>query len=288
MASAPLLAAGLLFVAILLLFSSVALAQGSCDPNERFVNDADGRRFLELRWPIGSVENRVRLRVPAEYVTWADTGCQSAVVPGYPDPNYTNPFAGSFDIGMSLPDFQTLPPPERNTSMKGLDWTKLLVEILTTARAKGGEDKKRQLTQTGFENSQRLYLNSDNFLMRQAKLTSGRKPDKYRLKRVGVIGDMEHFKTEYGGGEAVDLYYVDHDPLDLWFKCGAEEIKDHTEDAAWHKRPLCAAHFRYVRLDVAITLRFPRIYMQIWPEIKARTEKILDSFEIDQLTEGKL
>jgi hypothetical protein len=85
-----------------------------CIPNERFVNDPDGRRFLELRWLMDPPGWRARLRVPAEYVTWADVGCESATMPGYPDPNYRDVYAHGFSIGVDLPDF-TGPATDRST-----------------------------------------------------------------------------------------------------------------------------------------------------------------------------
>jgi hypothetical protein len=269
-------------------FSSVASAAQSCDPNERYVTDADGKRFLELRWPIDSVSNLVRLRVPAEYVTWADTGCQSAAWPGYPDPNYTNRFAVGFSVGLSLPDPKPLPPADRNIFTRGLDWTKMTVLINSTARAAGGEKEKQKIEQRSFNNTRDIYLNPENTLLKKAHLSAGQKPDKYGLKRFGAIGDMGHFKNELGGDEAIDFFYVDRDPIDLWFKCGAEEIKDHTEDPAWRKRPECEMHFRHVRLDAMLEINFPRVYMPIWPQIKEQIEQLLDSFEIAQLNEGKL
>ncbi|HVB88817.1 MAG TPA: hypothetical protein VND97_01325, partial [Beijerinckiaceae bacterium] len=53
---------------------SHTIAAKACDPNERFVTDPDGKKFLELRWPMGAWNHLVKLRVPAEDVLEADTG----------------------------------------------------------------------------------------------------------------------------------------------------------------------------------------------------------------------
>lgn len=96
---------------VLFLAGAVAAAAGDdCIPNERFVNDPDGRRFLELRWLMDPPGWRVRLRVPAEYVTWADVGCVPALGRGYPDPNYRDVYVHGFSIGVDLPDFTVLHP----------------------------------------------------------------------------------------------------------------------------------------------------------------------------------
>jgi hypothetical protein len=127
-----LLAATGLFVAaafIAVAWHRGASANESCDPNERVVTDADGKRFLELRWPLGSSEHLAKLRVPLEYVSWADTGCGSAVMPDYPDPNYTYPFASSFRVSVSLPDFEARPRSEELKFRRGPLWSSADISI---------------------------------------------------------------------------------------------------------------------------------------------------------------
>jgi hypothetical protein len=46
--------------------------------------------------------------------------------------------------------------------------------------------------------------------------------------------------------------------------------------------------FRYARLDAVITARFPRIFIPMWPEIKSKLERLMDTFEIGELNEGQL
>ncbi|WP_158491300.1 hypothetical protein [Methylocystis sp. SC2] len=46
--------------------------------------------------------------------------------------------------------------------------------------------------------------------------------------------------------------------------------------------------FRYARLDARIEADFPRIFMPMWPEIKRKLERLLDTFEIGELNEGQL
>ncbi|HTO79641.1 MAG TPA: hypothetical protein VMJ31_07690 [Methylocystis sp.] len=288
MSKARLASLALVFLVASILPTLLFRTKQTCDPNERFVTDLDGRRFLELRWPIGSVEHRVRLRVPAEYVIWADTGCQSAVWPGYPDPNYTNPFAVGFAIGVNLPDFEILPPSKRTIFGGGIDSTELVILVSATARAKGAEEEKRLNLEKAFVSIRDFSLDENNIQMRTAHLKSGPKADKFGLKRVGVLGNLGFLKNEYSGAFAVDFYYVNRNPVDLWFECQAEENKDHDEDSSWHRRPMCKAYFRNARLDVSLQADFPRIYMDKWQEIRESMERILDSFEIRELNDGRL
>ncbi|WP_029648336.1 hypothetical protein [Methylocystis sp. SB2] len=267
---------------------AVKTKKTDCIPNERFVNDPDGRRFLELRWLMDPPGWRVRLRAPAEYVIWADVGCESATMPGYPDPNYRDVYVHGFRIGVNLPDFAVLHPSDRHIWNRGLDTTKMVVRLSSQAKVQGGEAEKVQVIQKDFYDTQRIFLDPESVSLKSSHLTVGPKPDKFNLKRVGAIGDMSRYKTELGGGEAVDFYYVDRKPIDLWFKCQAEEIKDHTEDSGWNRRPECQMFFRYARLDALIEARFPRIFMPMWPQIKSKLERLLDTFEIGQLNEGQL
>jgi hypothetical protein len=259
-----------------------------CIPNERFVNDPDGRRFLELRWLMDPPGWRVRLRVPAEYVTWADVGCESATMPGYPDPNYRDVYAHGFSIGVDLPDFTVLQPTDRHIRRRGLDRTKMVVHLDSEVKVQGGEAEKVRVIQEMFYDTKRISLDPEYVLLKSSHLTVGPKPDKFNLKRVGVIGDMSRYKTELGGGEAVDFYYVERKPIDLFFECQAEEIKDHTEDSGWDRRPECQMFFRYARLDAVVKADFPRIFMPMWPEIKSKLERLMDTFEIGELNDGQL
>lgn len=266
---------------------AVKAEKTDCVPNERFVDDPDGRRFLELRWLMDPPGWRVRLRVPAEYVTWADVGCESATMPGYPDPNYTKPYAQGFAVGLSLPDFKPLPTSERNIYPKDVNWSKMIVHIDSTGQA-AGEPERQELIENMFEEMHRFRLKPNNILFKGYNLTSGHKPSKYGLERIGMIGDIENLKNEQIKPPVYDYYYTSKKPIELWFECTADEIKDHSEDPSWLGRPRCEMHFRHARIDSVIAVEFPRIYMPIWRQIKERTERLLDSFEIGELNEGRL
>ena len=267
---------------------AVKTEKTDCIPNERFVNDPDGRRFLELRWLMDPPGWRVRLRAPAEYVTWADVGCESATMPGYPDSNYRDVYVHGFSIGVDLPDFAVLQPTDRHIGRRGLDRTKMVVSVRSQAKVQCKEAEKVRVIEKNFYDTKRISLDPEYVLLKSSHLTVGPKPDKFNLKRVGVIGDMSRYKTEVGGGEAVDFFYVDRKPIDLWFECQAEEIKDHTEDSGWDRRPECQMFFRYARLDARIEADFPRIFMPMWPQIKSKLERLLDTFEIGELNDGQL
>ncbi|ULO25001.1 hypothetical protein [Methylocystis sp. SB2] len=178
---------------------AVKTKKTDCIPNERFVNDPDGRRFLELRWLMDPPGWRVRLRAPAEYVIWADVGCESATMPGYPDPNYRDVYVHGFRIGVNLPDFAVLHPSDRHIWNRGLDTTKMVVRLSSQAKVQGGEAEKVQVIQKDFYDTQRIFLDPESVSLKSSHLTVGPKPDKFNLKRVGAIGDMSRYKTELGG-----------------------------------------------------------------------------------------
>ncbi|MGB5083297.1 MAG: hypothetical protein WBO09_01550 [Methylocystis silviterrae] len=179
---------------------AVKTKKTDCVPNERFVNDPDGRRFLELRWLMDPPGWRVRLRVPAEYVTWADVGCESATMPGYPDPNYRDVYVHGFSIGVDLPDFTVLQPTDRHIRRRGLDTIKMVVSVRSQAKVQGKEAEKVRVIEKNFYDTQLIFLDPESVSLKSSHLIVGPKQDKFNLKRVGVIGDMSRYKTELGGG----------------------------------------------------------------------------------------
>ena len=270
---------------------SHTIAAKACDPNERFVTDPDGKKFLELRWPMGAWNHLVKLRVPAEDVLEADTGCQSAVLPGYPDPNYTQGYASGFTVGMSLPDFKPARKVIPRMFGMGLDWSGMRIQIHAETSRPGHpftQQQFEQAIQKEFNASVSIFLNPESYAMIHAGLTGAQKPDRYGLKRIGAVGNMERYKTEIGGGAAEDFYYPDHHPLDFWIMCQASEIKDYEEDPSWHRRPPCDMTFRARKISSALDVSFPRIYMTMWKKIKSNSEALVDSFQITKLTDGEL
>jgi hypothetical protein len=138
--------------------------------------------------------------VPAEYVTWADVGCESATMPGYPDPNYRDVYVHGFSIGVDLPDFTVLQPTDRHIRRRGLDTTKMVVSVRSQAKVQGKEAEKVRVIEKNFYDTQRIFLDPESVsLKKSSHLTVGPKQDKFNLKRVGVIGDMSRYKTELGG-----------------------------------------------------------------------------------------
>jgi len=131
-------------------------------------------------------------------------------------------------------------------------------------------------------------LNPNDFILKDYHFKAGKKPSKYGLERMGMIGEIDIIKNEQIKPSIYDFYYTDMKPIEVWFKCTADEIKDHSEDPSWEGRPECEMHFRHARIDSVIRIIFPRIYMPVWQQIKVRTEWLLDSFEIGELNDGKL
>jgi hypothetical protein len=280
----------LALAAFLALFAGHVGVAMACDPNERFVVDSDGRKFLELRWALGATDRLVKLRVSAEDVLGSDTGCQSAIWPGYPDPNYTLPYAESFTVGLSLPDFKPMIESDPKKFIGGANWS--ATRILINAQVSQPDRPRTQEQfdegiQYLFDMTRSISLNPKSASMREAGLKVASKPDRFGLKRIGAVGDLKNFQTGLGL-LASDLYYPDYRPMDFWILCQAEEIKDQEQDPNLRGRLPCEMHFRTRKISSHIVVYFPRIYLSMWARIKTQTESLIESFQITNLQDGKV
>ena len=250
---------------------------GHCDANERFVVDETGKRFLMSRWALDREDNLVWLRIPAEYVGWASTGCVSAFGPAYQDPDVVGPFDTMLSLKVLLPDF--IPKRGHKTDVKAPGRPaseEMTISISTLARVPGPD-------KDNYENeikkiAEEIYLDPNNVRIMREHLTFGSKPDRFGLKRYGAIGDMVRYKDVFGGNIGKDILYLDHHPLDIWIMCQAEEIKDHTEDPSWDlNEPQCEQHFYSKTLGSDVELHYRRIYLPRWQEWQDKTEAFLRS-----------
>lgn len=266
---------------------AVKIEKTDCIPNERFVNDPDGRRFLELRWLMDPPGWRVRLRVPAEYVTWADVGCESATMPGYPDPNYRDVYVHGFSIRVDLPDFTVLHPSDRHIWNRGLDTTKMVVRLDSEVKVQGGEAEKVRVIQKDFYDTQRIFLDPESVSLKSSRLTVGPKPDKFNLKRVGVIGDMSRYKTEPGGVRpSISIMSTENRSIyGSSVRRKKSRITRKTLDGIVAPNARCFSATRAWTLLLKQTFHE---YSCIWPEIKSKLEGLLDTFEIGELNDGQL
>ena len=250
---------------------------GHCDPNERFVVDETGKRFLEARWPLGREDNLVWLRIPAEYVNWASTGCISAFGPGYPDPDVVGPYDTTLSLEVVLPEFA---PKNRNKPdlrfLQGPEWSSVSILVHTLVRVPVTE--KGHIMEIHMHDTEDIFLNSKSSTAKEYNITYGPKPDRFGLKRIGALEDLSRFRTEFGGDVGEDIYFPDHQPPDMWIRCQSEEIKDYTEDPSWDLRtPPCEHHFYSQALDADVEMDYRRIYLPRWREWQEKTEAFLRS-----------
>jgi hypothetical protein len=252
---------------------------------------------MELRWQTTRVGWRQRLRVPAEYVTWgSDSGCDPTFIPwvmgDVRTPHQVQ--ATSFRIGMTLPDFQPLPPERKTGISESISFSKQFItgkmsaSVASLVGLAGDEERRKRIIDAHFRSRYGIFVSSIRRDHDAAHWAVGPKPDKYGLKQLGVIGDIARFKNVLPQPSARDFFYEDGQPITLFFDCTAEEIKDYREDPTWRASGYCQMYFRYPRLDIVVDATFDRFYMPIWPQIKERIETLLDSFAISELNEGQL
>ncbi len=250
---------------------------GHCDANERFVVDETGKRFLMSRWALDREDNLVWLRIPAEYLWRAHTGCVSAFGPNYPDPDIVGPFDTLFSLEVTLPDFTPMRSLKHDLQVRHRSESTSTIILVSSLASVPGPDKNN------FENeikkvAEDIYMNPNYVDIMEEHLTFGSKPDHFGLKRYGAIGDMVRYKDVFGGNIGKDMLYIDHYPLDMWIMCDAEEIKDHIEDSSWDmNEPQCEQHYYSITLGSDVRLDYRRIYLPRWQEWQDKTEAFLRS-----------
>ena len=256
------------------LVGSAGKSGKKCDPNERFVTDEHGKRYLEARWPLGSKDNLVKLRIPAEYMYWVDLGCSS---PFFKDPNIVGPYAGGLYFEMTLPDFQ--PHNDSNDNLfHGPDWSSIKISIDTLVNF---HEKKINIIGQLMKVNQEIFQNPDSSDVKEYNFRYGPKPDRFGLKRFGTITDFSVFNKEYGVPFAADIYYPDHDPIDYYIMCQSEEVKDFKEEPGLgHPTPRCEQHFYSERLDASVELDYRRLSLPQWRVWQEKTEQFLQTIQI--------
>ena len=256
-------------------------AVGHCDPNQHYIVDSNGQRFLEIRWPLRSEDNLVWLRIPADYL-WqgANTSCVSFFGPGYSEPGIDGPFQEGFVLQVALPDFtpEDIHKPDLRFS-RGPLWTSMIISADSIVRIP--ENKKKDILEKMMDTSKSIYLNPENIGAKEDHITYGPKPDRFGLKRIGAIGNISRDNVRKINASLEDIYFSDHKPLDIWIKCQSEEIKDVLEDPSWGDRtPLCEQNFYSPTLDVEIKIIYRRIFLPKWRELEQKTEELMKSFSM--------
>lgn len=241
------------------------------EPNKRIVTDPDGRRFVETRWPLGSPDNVVRLRVPHAYVWWGGAGFAAALGPNYRDPNVVGPHLDTFILEALLPDLAPKTPENADKFKDGISGqvVEMVVNNTATSNRRGAE-----FIDYLFRFNLPLVLTPA--AQKRLGLTFRPKPDHFSLKRMGPIGDFEQFR-QFGAVD--DIYFPEKDPKELFITCGAEEIRDRVEDSTWQSRPICSHKFYSASLQAVVKLVYRRIYLPEWQTIQERAEQLLASFE---------
>jgi hypothetical protein len=256
-------------------FFAPTFAYAECVPNKTLSSD---KRFLDLRWAIGSRSNIVKLRVPIEYNDGNITGCLGPSSLFAKSDDNVDTHAHSLALRLPLPDFPQ--PSDSNAWIIGPGLGQPTLDILVTSITSAIIDKA-EMEQSMFDTSVSIFLGDRK--LKEYNFIKGVKADKYGLKRIGAIGDFEPYKNKLPAPPADDFFYSDDHPVSVWAQCKVEEIKDQNEEPGWRGHWSCELNFRNERLDATVQIHMLRMYMHRWREVKSRVEQLIDSFEIQKL-----
>ena len=241
--------------------------------NERRAVDGQGRAVVEYRWPLGTPDHVVKLRIPVGYSWFGGGGVGAALGTSYPDPNVVGPYTQTIIIQALMPDLG--PKTSDNTELFKGDINERVTRISIVAAARS-KFPGALVIDNLFHDFYPLVLGPGE--QQIYKMRFGPKLDRYGLKHDGAIdGDFSQFRKLF---VVHDIFYPATDPKSMYLICAADEIKDVIEDPSWDRKPICQHYFYSVVLGATVKLLYRRIYAADWRGIQERVERLFSSFEI--------
>jgi hypothetical protein len=169
--------------------------------NERIVTEPDGAKVAFIRWPVGSRDNIVTLRVPMAYVPLGTTPLGR----NNRDSNHREPFATTkvFDIDAMLWDMDPLPRDRRLTTEQ-----KNMVVFGTIESIHAGSRIRNEARQLKLIVKARLEGIRRNYYQTRYRLPIVEKRGRFDLRRFGAVHDLGA-RTRVGLN---DFYYSGDQP----------------------------------------------------------------------------
>ncbi len=256
----------------------IVLAQGVQNVRAQSTGKGDAREgFVEMKWPVGPADKLrvITLRIPKSYI-WSPSSFVKSAVPIPNDYLGEQKFERVFVLEALLPDFAGRTAANENEFERGISERTITIQVTPNLGTGAGLDIEGKPLIDGLFRSQQKMLVTD-YDRRTKGITLATKPDRFGLKHEGAIGNLEQFRC--GIGMADDIYYPEADPKDMFAVCGAEEIRDVTEDARWCAKPICTQYFYSSKFGAAIQLAYRRTYLKNWRELQQRAERLLESID---------
>jgi hypothetical protein len=249
------------------------------EPNQKVVVDEQGRRVFELRWPHGSADRIVKLRIPVEY-GWlagigAAAGLSKALGPDYQDPNVTEPYTSTFNVEVALPNFEPQTKNNKHLFEMGKNKSVALISLYGST-LEGMSIYNEPIVHTIFKRQTEKMKEIENRYSGRIKFEQ--KPDLFGLNRYGPVGDVEHVwsKTVY----VHEYYYPDDKQKNYFIECIVKHSNETEEQINSDRGNFCYHYYQSQHLKSHIQLSYTQNHLKDWAKIQQKTEELISSFQI--------
>jgi hypothetical protein len=233
-----------------------------------------------IRWPIGPKDQLriITLHIPLSYL-WRPGASLKATVPRSIERGSTNDsYTSYFVLEALLPNFESRNAGNANEFAEGTTGKTITIAIGASINGDRSSTDGTPLIDSAFRRTRAALVTDYDRKHHAAVLAT--KPDRFGLKHEGAVEDFEKYKCDVGMTH--DIYYPASDPKETFIICGAEEIRDVSEDPKWCRKPICVQEFYSPSLRARVDLQYRRIYLKDWQELQQRTERLLSSLERTQ------
>jgi hypothetical protein len=249
------------------------------EPNQKIVVDEQGRKVFELRWPHGSADKIVKLRIPVEYA-WlsgmgAAAGLSKALGPDYQDPNVTEPYIYIFNLEVALPSFEPQTKSNKHLFEMGKNKSVALISIYGST-LEGMSIYNEPMVHTIFKGQIEKMKEIQNSYSGRIKFEQ--KPNLFGLNRYGPVGDVEYVwsKTVY----VHEYYYPDNEQKTYFIECIVKHSNETEEHIKSDRGNFCTHYYQSKYLKGRVRLHYTQNQIKDWAEIQRKTEELISSFQI--------
>ena len=237
--------------------------------NERIVTEPDGAKVVFIRWPVGSRDNIVTLRVPMAYVPLGTTPLGR----NNRDSNHREPSPTTkvFDIDAMLWDMDPLPRDRQlTTEQRNMVVFGTIESIYAGSRIRNEAQQLKLIAKARLEGIRRNYYQT------RYRLPIVEKPGRFDLRRIGAVHDL-------GGRTPVglnDFYYSGDQPetANDFLLCTDEAVPDDPPSGKF-ANPGCQQWFALSELSATVKATYRRRHLGEWREIKRRVSELILSWK---------
>jgi hypothetical protein len=233
--------------------------KGVPSENEWITTGLNGEKIVHVRWPIGSRNNVVTLRVPFAYLPIVGADSKGPA-----------PFMTTKVFDAMLWDMRSLP---RHVQLSNEQQKNIVFGLIESIYS--GQKERDVAGQLHSRATISLHHVRNNFYQRQYGLKIAEKPDRFGLRRIGPIHNLGQ-RTPVG---LKDFYYTGESPevAGDFLTCTDEAIPDDPPPGKL-ANPGCQYWFALPEMSATVKVNFRRRHLSEWREVKRGVVQLLHSW----------